>query len=37
MDSFFEEYASSVVELVFLYMVYRILYAVLEVVWRIGL
>lgn len=37
MDYFFEEYASSVVELVFLYMVYRILYAVLEVVWRIGL
>lgn len=37
MDSFFEEYASSVVEFVFLYMVFRILYAVLEIVWRINL
>lgn len=37
MDSFFMEYGTVIVEFMFLYMVYRILYSVLEIVWGLPL
>lgn len=37
MDSFFEEYGSTIIEFFFLLIVYKILYYVLEMIWRLPL
>ena len=37
MDSFLEEFGSTAIEFMFLYIVYRILYQVLVIVWGLSI
>lgn len=33
MNSFFEEYGITIIEFLFLFLVYKILYSLLEIIW----